>query len=244
MGKERTKKILFALKEHLFNPKWKCNACEEEIFNGQYFCSDCQKSLPIITSDYCEKCGRQLKAGSTNCTDCKERMIYVDKARSLYSYEGAISKLIKGLKFYNKKYVVDIFINDLSNLYFKSYFNADNILFVPMTIKAESVRGFNQSKLIAEKLAQATNVPLLDGVSKVKETKRQSTLNGKERLENVKGAFKLKKGVVVKDKTIVLVDDVFTTGATSEAIAKVLKDKGASKVYLLTVSSLKNKKGY
>ena len=110
-------------------------------------------------------------------------------------------------------------------------------VYVPMTEKALKKRGYNQSKLLAEALSLKTEVPVLDCVVKVKETKRQATLKRGERLKNLKEAFRVCDKKAVKDKTIVLVDDVTTTGATAEVIAERLKSAGAKLVYLITVAS-------
>ena len=83
-----------------------------------------------------------------------------------------------------------------------------------------------------------------DGIIKVKETKRQATLSRDDRLKNLKGAFRVKNKKEIKDKTVLIVDDVTTTGATGEAVAEKLKKAGAKAVYLLTVASLPPKDKY
>ena len=106
-----------------------------------------------------------------------------------------------------------------------------------MSVKAQKRRGYNQSKILAEKLSQIVNVPVLDCLEKKKETARQATLNRAERLKNLTDAFSVTDKKAVKDKTIVIVDDVSTTGATAQAIAKKLKKVGAKSVNLITVAS-------
>ena len=237
-------KIKGVLNAHVFNPKWKCNCCGKEIFSEEYFCEKCLENLPLIDKNYCQHCGRELKTNSEFCTSCKEYMISVDKARSVYAYKSPIDKMIKDLKYFGKKYLVEILSKDLANLYFKNYFNADFIVYVPMLEEAEKERGFNQSKLIAEKLSEKAGVPIREVVKKVKPTVRQAKLNRKERLKNLKGTFRFYNKKLIKDKTILIVDDVLTTGATSEVIGKGLKKYGAKAVYLLTVASVPNKEGY
>ncbi len=229
---------------HFFNPKWRCNACNREIFTGSYFCEECESKLPFNDEYFCERCGRKLKAPASNCTSCKEKMIFVDKARSLYDYQEPISNLIMQLKYYDKRYIADIFCGDLANLYLKSYFNADFLCYVPMTEKARKERGFNQGELIAKALANKINLPVRQVLYKVKETSRQAKLSRAERLKNLKGSFKATSKSEIEGKTIVIVDDVLTTGATSETVAEILKKKGAKAVYLLTVASVTSKEGY
>ena len=237
-------KIKAVLKAHLFNPRWRCNWCNKEIFNEEYFCEECLEKLPLIDKNYCQHCGRELKSNGEFCTSCKEYMISVDKARSVYSYKPPIDKMIKDLKYFGKKYLVEILSKDLANVYFKNYFNADFIVYIPMLEKAEKERGFNQSKLIAEALSEKIKVPIKEVIKKVKPTVRQSKLSRKERLKNLKGTFRLYNKKLIKDKAILIVDDVLTTGATSEVIGELLKKYGAKAVYLLTVASVPNKEGY
>ena len=101
----------------------------------------------------------------------------------------------------------------------------------------EKERGYNQSKLMADRLGEIVNVPSIELVEKVYETQRQATLTASERQENLKGSFK-PKNIDLKGKTITIVDDVLTTGVTMNLIAKQLKKMGASKVYVLTVASV------
>ena len=105
-------------------------------------------------------------------------------------------------------------------------------------------RGYNQSYILAKGLSERLNVELFESVEKIKQTKRQATLTKKERQKNLVGAFKITDKKSVKDKTIVIVDDVTTTGATSEVLAERLKSAGARNVYLITVASLPPKDKY
>ena len=98
--------------------------------------------------------------------------------------------------------------------------------------------------LIANALSKHIGVPVVQLVTKEKETKRQAKLNRVERLKNLKGCFKASSKKEIEGKTILLIDDVLTTGATSESVAEVLKNKGAKAVYLLTVASVASKEGY
>lgn len=226
------------LKKGMFDPKWKCLLCEKEIFSGGYFCSECEEKLPKITDAYCDHCGRKLKVSALFCTTCKGRLTEIDKARSLYEYGGEIGSLIKKAKYSGAEYVYEAFTEGLKNLYLKTCFNADFITFVPTTDKVLKERGYNQSEILAKNLSVAVNVPMFFGVKKVKETPHQAGLNAKERFENLRTAFRLKDKKLLKDKTVLIVDDVTTTGATSESLARKLKEAGAIKVYLLTVCSV------
>ena len=186
-----------AVEKYFFNPKWRCNACGKEIFTDEYFCEDCLLKLPHNDLAICNHCGRKLISAQNYCSTCRERLVSLDKCRSAFVYEKPISTLIKKFKYSNGRYLAQLFAKYLSLVYFKNYFNADFLLFVPMTDKAKRKRGFNQSELLAQSLSQIINVPIVDAVKKVKETERQARLNKSERIKNLSSAFR------VKDKKLI-----------------------------------------
>lgn len=232
--KERIKKFFATL---MFNPKWRCSVCEAENFSDSIFCEKCESELPFNDGYICEHCGRKTVATTAFCSTCAEKMTAIDRARSVFVYEGSIPKLIMGLKYFNQRYLVDYFGEKLAHLYLQNYFGADFIGYIPMTEKSLSKRGYNQSRLLAEEVCKITSVPLYEGIEKVKETKRQAKLNRQERLKNLEGAFRVFERAKIKDKEIVLIDDVSTTGSTAQAVADKLKRAGAKRVYLITVAS-------
>lgn len=231
------KKLKDLFSNSLFNVKWKCLNCGKEIFEEKAFCEKCYEKLPFNDKIICAYCGRQVVAPENYCTTCKGKLTSLDCCRSFFVYEKPISTLIMRFKYGNHKYLVDYFADCLSKIYFKYYFNADFFVYVPMTAKSEKKRGYNQAKLLAEKLSQLTEVPVIQCIEKVKETKRQATLNREQRLKNLKDAFRVIDKKVVKGKSIVIVDDVTTTGATANYIAVRLKKAGAKNVSLITVAS-------
>lgn len=228
----------------LFNPKWRCLICGKEIFESENFCDKCKSELPYNDGAICGHCGRKVLSFEPYCTTCKGKLVALDLCRSVFSYQEPISTLIKRLKYGNKRYLADYFSEELSKLYLKSYFNADYIVYVPMTDKAKRKRGFNQSELLARNLSEKVNVPILDCLKKTTETKRQATLTATERRKNLENAFRVTDKKVVKGKTLLIVDDVTTTGSTAEVIAERLKKAGANQVYLLTVASTPPKEKY
>ena len=224
-------------KKHIFNPSWRCLACGKEIFENEHFCSACKSTLPYNDGAICEHCGRAVTAFEPYCSTCKNVLVDLDKCRSPFIYAPPISTLIKKAKYDRGIYLIDYFAEQLSLTYLQNYFNADYLTYIPMTKKAMKKRGYNQSKILAEKLSVLINVPVLDCIEKTKETERQATLGRKERLKNLDGAFRISDKKSVKDKSILIIDDVSTTGSTAEVVAKRLKDSGAKIVNLLTVAS-------
>lgn len=224
------------LDRYVFNSEWRCLCCGSEIFSG-HFCEECYSKLPFIDGAACNHCGRKTIAPEEYCTTCKNFLVSVDKGRSVFSYESPISGLIKKAKYDGQLYILDYFAQEMSALYLKNYFNADFLVFVPMTEKAKKARGYNQSEILAKKISEKTGVSVLDCIVKKKETERQATLNRAARLKNLKEAFKITDKKSVDGKNVVIVDDVTTTGATAEVIAERLKAAGAKRVYLITAAS-------
>lgn len=227
------------LKDLFFNLKLTCNACGREIFDG-YFCSDCAEKMELNTK-YCVKCGRSVLNDAGVCSYCYGNRVYFDKARSVYSYKEPVSFLIKSLKFNGKKYLAEIFGEILSPYLIHDFGDADVITCVPMHQKDLKKRGYNQTELIARKIANTTGYSFDVLVEKFKRTKKQIKLSKKERLVNLKSAFKVIDKKKVFNKRILVIDDVMTTGATAEAISEKFINAGAEKVYFLTVASVGEK---
>ncbi len=217
-----------------------CNLCGKEIFDGKFFCDKCESELPHISNNICQCCGRQTTISTTRCYSCSGGWS-VDLARSAFNYEGGAEKLIKSLKYGNKRYLAQVLASYLRDVYIKNLFSPDIITYVPMTKKREKKRGFNQAQLLAEKLGELVDNRPIALLIKTKDTKEQKSLSAQERHDNLITCFKVIDKNLVKGKKILLVDDILTTGSTAGAISSKLKRAGAKSVYLLTVSSVQKK---
>ncbi len=221
-----------------FYPKWCCVSCGKEIFNDKAFCDDCQQNLPYIKDKFCNHCGRKTIENEEYCSTCKNVVVSIDKGRSAFNYRPPISKLILKAKYHGDKYLFKVFSSELEKVYFENNFNVDYFTFVPMTNKSKRKRGYNQSEIMCRELSNKIGIPVLDCIEKRLETLNQAKLDRAGRLKNLQNAFHVINRKFVKEKAILLVDDVTTTGSTAQAIAYKLKRAGASKVYLLTVASV------
>lgn len=217
-----------------------CNLCGAEIFDDGDFCPDCLKIIPKNDGAICTNCGRTTTIPTKRCYSCSGEWA-VDKARSAFLYEDGVESLIKAIKYGGKKYLAEVLAPYLKNVYVKNFFAPDIITFVPMTDKKVRKRGFNQAKLLAEELGKLVDNRPIGLLLKIKDTPEQKTLDLEERKENLLHCFKVIDKDLVKDKKILLIDDVLTTGATAHAISKTLKKAGAKSVYLLTVASVQKK---
>ncbi len=234
------KKLWTKFNRFAFSLKWTCNCCNQEIFDDEYFCEECKRNLKEITSCHCDHCGRLTANATLYCESCSGKNTNFDMARSVYDYNETFAKIIYNFKYSSKSYLADIFAKKLVNVYLSNFMVSDYLTYIPMTKERLNERGYNQSKLMADKMGELLNLPVEEFVIKDFETPRQATLTAKQRVDNLKSSFKIKK-IDLTGKTITIVDDVLTTGVTMDMVALQLKKMGASKVYGLTISSVGKK---
>lgn len=238
MTSEKFRAVKEFIKKYFFNTKWLCNRCGREIHADEYFCVECEKVLPYNDEYICNHCGRRTLLPQEYCETCKNNLTAIDKGRSAFEYDFPINSLIRKLKYDGKRYVVELLCDFLEREYLKAEFSVDYITYAPMTEKAERKRKYNHARLLAEELSKRANVPVLGVVKKVKDTRRQAGLSRAERLKNLTGSFKIIDKNQVVDKSILIIDDVTTTGATAQAVGSIIKKYGAKRVFLLTVASV------
>ena len=226
------------LRKVFYNDRLTCASCGADVFSDGYFCGRCEKELPFNGGFVCSKCGRHIGSDYPVCLECKADMPSYTKARSPFSYEGEIVRLIKNLKT-GKKYLADLFSEYMAETAAKEFAGADLIVFVPMTERAAKKRGYNQARLLAEGVSAKTGIPLeAELLVKTRDTGEQKALSRKERMQNLKGSFRVHERIKCRGKTVLLIDDVMTTGATANAVSEALFGAGAAQVYLLTAASV------
>lgn len=228
----------------LFKPEWTCAACGAELFEEGYFCPECLKTLPFNREEICAHCGRHVKTAESYCDTCRNFEVDIDLGRSAFDYTGEIPRLIKNFKYKNRRYLAKIFAHELMPLAYKNFPKADVMVYVPMTDRAKRKRGYNQTELLANELSSLTGLPVSQALIKRKDTARQATLDRTKRMRNLEGTFALTDKTAFDGKRVIIIDDVTTTGATAEVIAKLLKKHGAAEVYLLTVASVSKKRKF
>lgn len=229
-----------SLSEALFPRSFTCDICGIETF-GSNLCPDCLSTVTFNNGVTCPACGRKT-VRSEVCIECKADAPLYKKAYSPLVYENGAIPLIAKFKNgggYLKEYFADIMAESLASLS-----DFDCIVYVPMTEKAVKKRGYNQAELLAKSLSERLQKHVLkDALIKEKDTAEQKTLSRKEREENLADCIKVAKRGEVKGKSVLLVDDILTTGATSKAVCKKLLAAGAERVYLATVASVEYKAG-
>ena len=195
------------------------------------FCGDISKEA------ICKKCELKLKEYEINLI--RRNKEYYSKSMHIYRYEGLIRNSIIAYKFNEKSYLYKTFAKILLKnkkiyRFLKKY---DIIIFVPMHIRKKFQRGYNQTELIARKIAKNTHLKLeKDVLFKQKNIEPQSMLSKVKRKENIKNAFYIKNAERITNKQIIIFDDIYTTGSTVLECARVLRKAGAKSISVLTIA--------
>lgn len=201
-------------------------------------CGICGK---INKESLCKKCEIELKkdldANIINQEEIQDK--YFDEIMYIFKYEGQIRKLIIDYKFNEKSYIYLTFVNFLlkDTKIFENIKNYDTIIPVPISNKRLKTRGYNQSFLIAREIAKQLDLRLVNNcLVKTKNIIEQSKLNKEERMENIKGVYKLQNEKLIDSKKILLIDDIYTTGSTVNECSKILRKGNPNKIGILVLA--------
>ena len=216
-----------------------CDICGREVFAGERVCAPCRKALPWNSGAICPLCGRKVKEAGV-CLECKEQPLAVERARSSLVYEGEASRLILRYK-RGEKYLYRAVVELCLSTIKEQFPEAEGLVPVPMTARARRKRGYNQSLLLCEEFSRKLSIPVVDAAEKRRETEPQKTLGRREREHNLEGCFRVTDRAAVKGKTLLIVDDTLTTGATVSELAGALKKAGAERVFAFTATSVEHK---
>ncbi len=192
---------------------------------GFDLCAECINKLELSEEQICPMCGEGSVSGATH-EGCKKKL-GMDGLVSVYDYQDpAVVSIIGEIKYgFNSRLAEQL----VKNMKFNIGLKFDLIVPVPLYFYRENWRGFNQAEVIARGLSVSMGVPFESSLMRIKNTKQQAVLERSVRLKNMKGAFVLKKALAVK--RVVLVDDVFTSGASMRECVEVLKRGGVDEVW-------------
>lgn len=228
---------LLQVKEALFPSNFTCDLCGTEVFNDT-LCPDCKKTVAFNDAASCPLCGRKTSRTEI-CMECKDRPPMYKRAVSPLVYADGSAILVGKLK--NGSPYLGEFFGDLIVEKLIGFPKIDVITCVPLTKFSLFRRGYNPSELIARRVAYRTDTPKVGAIVRVKRGKPQKGLTKREREKNVSGAFKIKDRKKIKGKSVLLIDDVLTTGATADEIAKILRSAGAREIFVATAASVEYK---
>ena len=198
-------------------------------------CPDCEKTLHPVEQPFCMKCGAPVAEGEEFCTDCSRTEHIYTCGRGIFSYNDVWKRSIEKYKYYGCREYGDFYADRMAKCAAGDVrrWRPDLLIPVPLHKKKQRIRGFNQSWYLASRIGKSFGIPAEESaVVKLRETKSQKKLSAEERRNNLKEAFSVRKPV--SGKRILVVDDIYTTGSTMDAMAECLLRAGADEVFFLT----------
>lgn len=235
--KRNHKNVVLQFLVQLLFPR-RCPVCDEIVvpFHAK-ICAGCKKQLKLLTPPWCMKCGKKLQEEGEFCRDCRRISHNFVRGRALYEYESVAPSIYR-LKYDKRQEYADFFGEEIA--YFLVDFirqvNPDALIPVPLHRKRRMKRGYNQAELLANALGRQMNIPVYDKLLlRVKNTAPLKKQNPRERQNNLKKAFIIGQNDVKLD-TIILIDDIYTTGSTVDEATTVLMQHGVKRVYVITLA--------
>jgi len=221
-----------------------CQLCGEERAAPKegLVCQRCWSKVRFIKPPFCERCGLPYQGEVTTsfeCTNCRELEFHFSSARSAVTAGGVILEAIHRYKYsqamWFEPFLADVFLREAAPALHGQSWNL--IVPVPLHPTKRREREFNQAERMASHLSRTTRIPLKTKLlRRVVPTRTQTLLTRQQRSANVRGAFAFRNGQRLEGERVILVDDVFTTGATTDACARVLRAHGAGEVCVWTVA--------
>lgn len=217
----------------------RCPVCSRIVIpKGELICPGCMKKLSWVRRPTCKKCGKEVISDTIEyCYDCTKHKRSFDYGLSLINYDDAASRSMAQIKYNNKREYLDFYAEAMYRGMGARIrrMKADAFIPIPVHPTRMKTRGFNQAEELAARLSLKSGIPVNTSILKrSKKTAPQKSLNPSERLKNLEMAF-LVNGLPREIRSVILVDDIYTTGSTIEACTRALKKAGMEHVYFVTI---------
>ncbi len=222
-----------------------CFFCQHPSGEGGSICIDCLRQLSLRRNPSCTVCGAEstLSEGTDFiCSDCLKRHPAFERVFVTARYDDAIRDLVHTFKYHAGLWLRDDLVRLMVAIYIDRIapldLHIDLVLPIPMQRAKLRKRGYNQAAILAKAFCHELTLPYTDKLLKRVSTgiRSQTTLHRSERFQNALAAYRIAPGANLMGKTILLIDDVITTGATCDACAHLLRKAGAKKVYVLVLA--------
>lgn len=216
----------------------RCPVCDEVIEGGTLICEECRKKVEFMKEPVCKKCGKTIDNERMEyCGDCKKKKHLFTQGKAVFEYTEHWKLSMYRFKYSNKREYADYYAKEAKRMYQKWLIKneIDAIVPIPMYKWKQRKRGYNQAEVFAKSLGKACEIKVdTKLVKRIRNTTPQKELNDIQRKENLKKAFKIHTNIV-KYRKVVLVDDIYTTGSTMDAVAEVLLAAGIEQVYFICI---------
>lgn len=218
----------------------RCPVCHDIVDKRENLCCEnCREKLTYVREPWCLKCGKPLSDDKKiMCADCSKGNRKYIEGRSIFVYDDIMRKSIYGFKYNGRQEYAKFYAKEIKKSLFEKIksWNPDALIPIPIHRKKMKSRGYNQAYLIAKELSNLTGIPVINNyLIRVKNTTVQKNLDAHGRALNLKNAFKIGKNKV-KLSSAILIDDIYTTGATIDAATDVLRGSGIENIYYISVS--------
>lgn len=231
--------IFSAALDMLFPPR--CAACGRLLSGGtpMRLCPACAARLEYVPDRACKICARPLRQDALLCDDCEEQRPAFRMHISCCIYDDMVRDLMLSFKFHHRpelhRLFADMLIERIRSI--PGFPQPDCVVCVPMSADSLQKRGYNQSELIARRVARQLGWHFqTDALQKARDTQTQSTVQKYQRAENVRGAYAVAPGISFAGQRVLVVDDVYTTGSTMNELAGLLLYRGAAEVIAATAA--------
>jgi competence protein ComFC len=219
-----------------------CAVCSGNVADDEYLCGACDDRITRIVPPFCARCSEPFDGaiiGSFDCANCAHRRLYFDAAVSAYRSRGIVRRIVLDFKYGRQVHLRHLLARWLRAAIDDErirHHHFDVIVPVPLHRARERERGFNQAALLADLLSTEMSISAKPVLERIRFTTTQTAFDRAERMENLRGAFRLRKDADVRGLRVLLIDDVLTTGSTVSECARVLKEAGASSVHAATAA--------
>lgn len=219
-----------------------CAACAATVEAGKQLCAHCADEAPRLRAPFCARCSQPFAGAITDsfvCENCRDRVLHFDAAVSAYRSRGVVRKVMHDFKYGGQlhlRYLLGEWLCETladPRLCGRRF---DCVVPVPLHPARERERGFNQAEVLARLLAGRHGLPMRRVLRRIRYTTTQTQFDRAERMENLAGAFRLRRGSNVQELRVLLIDDVLTTGSTLSECAAVLRKSGALSVHAATAA--------
>lgn len=223
---------------HALFPR-RCPVCGSIVVPlGRLICPSCLNCLSFVKSPVCKKCGKEVMSEMIEyCFDCTKRRRSFEYGIALLNYDEVTMKSMAAIKYKNKREYLDFYAEASLRICGEQLrqMGADALIPVPVHPSRLRKRGFNQAEILANGLEYGLGLPVItDLLKRDKKTEPQKILDPSQRLKNLEKAFQIQE-IPDKIRSVIVVDDIYTTGSTIEACARVLRSGGIKSVYFFTV---------
>ena len=216
----------------------RCPVCHGVIRGKGKACTVCLKRLPYLKEPKCKKCGKEIeKEDQEYCSDCQRFRHFFDRGASVFAYDQVMRRSISMFKYHNRREYAAFYAEEMHRNCHRliTMCAPEVILPVPIHNYKRRQRGFNQAELVAKELSRILKVPVdTEYLMRVEKTTPQKELTRQQRKVNLRQAFAVRETGKYYEK-VLLVDDIYTTGPTIDAISEILRENQTKIIFFLTI---------